>query len=80
MITTKTTFVATDGTEFTSIEQAHRYQSKLDEGVVVTCPNCNGEGKIDPYGDGRMLICCDVCKGIGKVEKYFVPNYRALSI
>jgi len=38
-------------------------------GRKITCPTCEGNGKVDPFGDGRVKVTCSTFNGKGFVVK-----------
>ena len=60
-------YEATDGRVFDELEECELYEKRLN-GKVKTCDSCRGEGKVDPYGDGRTFNTCGKCKGKGWLE------------
>lgn len=63
-----TKFQANDGRVFDTEDQCTHHEKRVS-GHIKTCPNCNGIGEVDPYGDGRTFIPCSKCGGKGYVEK-----------
>ncbi|EAO0106711.1 hypothetical protein EU727_08640 [Salmonella enterica] len=57
-----------DGKIFDSLEKAEHHL-KMITGERIVCPECHGNKKIDPYGDGRTFIPCGKCTGKGYLEK-----------
>ena len=57
-----------DNIIFSTEKECILHEKKLD-GLIKTCSNCNGEKKVDPYGDGRVFNTCTTCSGKGYIER-----------
>lgn len=62
-----THYQTSDGRVFSNEYLAEDHQKKL-EGIRKTCPDCNGYGKVDAYGDGKVYSTCHKCKGLGYTD------------
>lgn len=62
-----THYQTSDGRVFSKLNLAEDHQRRLD-GIRETCTECNGYGKVDPYGDDRVYYSCPECKGMGWVD------------
>lgn len=58
----------TDGKVFLDESKAAIHQGIID-GNIRTCPTCNGKGRIDNTGDGRIMHDCPDCDKTGYQSK-----------
>jgi len=59
-----------DNEVFDTEERADDHEARVN-GTRRTCPECNGSGSVDLYGDGRTNSSCDACgmKGYQDIQK-----------
>lgn len=57
-----------DGSVFPTEYEAIIYE-RIQKGLRVICPECDGDRTVDIYGDQRIYVTCSYCTGNGYIDK-----------